>query len=156
MITEANIWTFVMSLVVMGLLFVFFRFTKIGTAMKAVQQNPFAAKAMGIPTRRILSFTWGLSSVTGAVAGMLIAPIATLDPNMMLDPMLKGFSGAVLGGMTSLPGAVLGGYLLGLIENFFGGYVSLEFKSVVAFAVIVVILCIKPSGLFVRHFERKV
>ncbi|MEI7448294.1 MAG: branched-chain amino acid ABC transporter permease [Desulfomonile sp.] len=156
MITEANIWTFVMSLVVMGLLFVFFRFTKIGTAMKAVQQNPFAAKAMGIPTRRILSFTWGLSSVTGAVAGMLIAPIATLDPNMMLDPMLKGFSGAVLGGMTSLPGAALGGYLLGLIENFFGGYVSLEFKSVVAFAVIVVILCIKPSGLFVRHFERKV
>jgi branched-chain amino acid transport system permease protein len=156
MITEANIWTFVMSLVVMGLLFVFFRFTKLGTAMKAVQQNPFAAKAMGIPTRRILSFTWGLSSVTGAVAGMLIAPIATLDPNMMLDPMLKGFSGAVLGGMTSLPGAALGGYLLGLIENFFGCYVSLEFKSVVAFAVIVVILCIKPSGLFVRHFERKV
>jgi branched-chain amino acid transport system permease protein len=111
---------------------------------------------MGIPTRRILTFTWGLSSVTGAVAGMLIAPIATLDPNMMMDPMLKGFAGAVLGGMTSLPGAAVGGYLLGLIENFFGGYVSLEFKSVVAFAVIVLVLCIRPSGLFVKHFERKV
>lgn len=156
MITEINLWTFVASLVIMMLLFLFFRFTKLGTAMKAVQQNPFAAKAMGIPTRRILTFTWGLSSMTGAVAGMLIAPLATLDPNMMLDPMLKGFASAVLGGMTSLPGAAVGGYLLGLIENLFGGYVSLEFKSVVAFGVIVLILCVKPSGLFVRHFERKV
>lgn len=155
-ITEINLWTFVTSLVVMVLLYLFFRFTRIGIAMKAVQQNAFAAKAMGIPTRRILTFTWGLSSVTGAVAGMLIAPVATLDPNMMLDPMLKGFAAAVLGGMTSLPGAAAGGYLLGLIENFFGGYVSLEFKSVVAFAVIVLILCVKPSGLFVKHFQRKV
>lgn len=156
MVTEINLWTFVTSLVIMFLLFLFFRFTKVGVAMKAVQQNPFAARAMGIPTRRILTFTWGLSSVTGAVAGMLIAPIATLDPNMMLDPMLKGFAGAVLGGMTSLPGAAFGGYLLGLIENFFGGYISLEFKSVVAFAVIVLILCVKPSGLFVKHYEKKV
>ncbi|MEJ2716247.1 MAG: branched-chain amino acid ABC transporter permease [Deltaproteobacteria bacterium] len=156
MITEINIWTFVTSLLIMLLLFLFFRFTRMGVAMKAVQQNSFAARAMGIPTRRILTFTWGLSSVTGAVAGMLIAPITTLDPNMMLDPMLKGFAAAVLGGMTSLPGAALGGYLLGLIENFFGGYVSLEFKSVVAFIVIVLILCVKPSGLFVKHFERKV
>lgn len=156
MITEINIWTFVTSMVLMLLLFLFFRFTKLGTAMKAVQQNTFAARAMGIPSRRILTFTWGLSSLTGAVAGMLIAPLATLDPNMMLDPMLKGFAAAVLGGMTSLPGAAVGGYLLGLIENFFGGYVSLEFKSVVAFGVIVVILCVRPSGLFVRHYVRKV
>jgi branched-chain amino acid transport system permease protein len=156
MITEINLWTFITSLVVMALLFGFFRYTKLGIAMKAVQQNPFAARAMGIPTKRIMALTWGLSSMTGAVAGMLIAPIATLDPNMMLDPMLKGFAGAVLGGMTSLPGAALGGYLLGIIENFFGGYVSLEFKSVVAFAVIVLILCVRPSGLFVKHFERKV
>ena len=155
-ITEINMWTVATSVVVMLLLFLFFGFTKVGTAMKAVQQNPFAAKAMGIPTRRILTFTWALSSVTGAVAGILIAPVSTLDPNMMLDPMLKGFAAAVLGGMTSLPGAAAGGYLLGLIENFFGGYVSLEFKSVVAFGVIVLILCIRPSGLFVRHYVRKV
>jgi branched-chain amino acid transport system permease protein len=140
----------------MLLLFLFFRFTKVGVAMKAVQQNPFAARAMGIPTRRIMTFTWGLSSITGAVAGMLIAPIATLDPNMMLDPMLKGFASAVLGGMTSLPGAAIGAYMLGLIVNFCGGYVSLEFKSVVAFAVIVLILCVRPSGIFVKHFVRKV
>ncbi len=155
-ITEVNLWTILASLAITILLFAFFRYTKMGTAMKAVQQNAFAAKAMGIPTRRILTFTWGLSSATGAVAGMLIAPIATLDPNMMLDPMLKGFAGAVLGGMTSLPGAALGAYMLGLIENFFGGYVSLEFKSVVAFAVIVLILCVRPSGIFVKHYEKKV
>ncbi len=155
-ITEINLWTFVTSLVIMLLLFLFYQFTKVGVAMKAVQQNQFAAKAMGIPTKRILTLTWALSSVTGAIAGMLIAPLATLDPNMMLDPMLKGFAGAVLGGMTSLPGAAVGGYLLGIIENFFGGYVSLEFKSVVAFAVIVVILCVRPSGLFVKHYEKKV
>ena len=86
-ITEVNLWTIVASLAITLMLFAFFRFTKMGTAMKAVQQNPFAAKAMGIPTRRIMTFTWGLSSSTGAVAGMLIAPIATLDPNMMLDPI---------------------------------------------------------------------
>ncbi|MFH0823138.1 MAG: branched-chain amino acid ABC transporter permease [Pseudomonadota bacterium] len=156
MITETNLWTFLVSLAIMGLLFLFFRYSKLGIAMKAVQQNPFAAKAMGIPTRNILTFTWALSSAVGAVAGMLIAPIATLDPNMMLDPMLKGFAASVLGGMTSLPGAAAAGYLLGIIENLFGGYISLEFKSVVAFAVIVLILCVRPSGLFVKHFHRKV
>jgi branched-chain amino acid transport system permease protein len=155
-ITEINLWTFVTSLLIMLLLFLFYKFTKVGVAMKAVQQNQFAAKAMGIPTKRILTLTWALSSVTGAIAGMLIAPLATLDPNMMLDPMLKGFAAAVLGGMTSLPGAALGGYMLGILENFFGGYVSLEFKSVVAFAVIVLILCFRPSGLFARHYEKKV
>jgi branched-chain amino acid transport system permease protein len=155
-ITEINLWTFITSLLIMLLFFLFYRFTKVGVAMKAVQQNQFAAKAMGIPTKRILTLTWALSSVTGAIAGMLIAPLATLDPNMMLDPMLKGFAAAVLGGMTSLPGAAVGGYMLGVIENFFGGYVSLEFKSVVAFAVIVLILCFRPSGLFVKHYEKKV
>jgi branched-chain amino acid transport system permease protein len=155
-ITEINLWTILTSVVVMVLLYLFFQYTKMGTAVKAVQQNPFAAKAMGIPTRRILTFTWGVSAVTGAVAGMLIAPVATLDTGMMLDPMLRGFAGAVLGGMTSLPGAAAGGYLIGLIEGLFGGYISLEFKSVVAFAVIAVVLCVRPSGLFVKHFERKV
>jgi branched-chain amino acid transport system permease protein len=97
-----------------------------------------------------------MSSVIGAVAGTLLAPIATLDPNLMLDPLLKGFSAAVLGGMTTLVGAAIGGYILGVIENLFGGYVSLEFKSIVAFMIIVAVLCFKPSGLFARHYVRKV
>lgn len=155
-VSELNLWTFAICIVAMGLLFVFFRYTKVGIAMKATQQNPVSARLMGIRTKRIFSLTWGLSSLIGALAGLLIAPIATLDPYMMLDPLLKGFAAAVLGGMTSLPGAALGGFILGVIENLFGGYISLEFKSVVAFVIIVVVLCIRPSGLLARHYIKKV
>lgn len=151
-----NAATLLITLVLMFLLFLFFRYTKVGIAMKATQQNAMAARINGIRTNRILSITWGMSSVIGAVAGMLLAPIATLDPNLMLDPLLKGFASAVLGGMTTLVGAALGGYMLGIIENLFGGYVSLEFKSVVAFGIIVLVLCFRPSGLFARHYVRKV
>lgn len=151
-----NATTLLITLILMLLLFLFFRYTKVGIAMKATQQNAMAARINGIRTNRILSITWGMSSVIGAVAGMLLAPIATLDPNLMLDLLLKGFASAVLGGMTTLVGAAIGGYMLGVIENLFGGYVSLEFKSVVAFGIIVLVLCFKPSGLFARHYVRKV
>ena len=151
-----NAATVLITLLLMFMLFLFFKFTKVGVAMKATQQNAMAARINGIRTNRILSITWAMSSVIGAVAGILLAPIATLDPNLMLDPLLKGFASAVLGGMTTLVGAALGGYILGIIENLFGGYVSLEFKSVVAFLVIVLVLCFKPSGLFARHYVRKV
>jgi branched-chain amino acid transport system permease protein len=151
-----NAATLLITLILMLLLFLFFRYTKVGIAMKATQQNAMAARINGIRTNRILSITWALSSVIGAVAGMLLSPITTLDPTLMWDPLLKGFASAVLGGMTTLVGAALGGYMLGIIENLFGGYVSLEFKSVVAFGIIVLVLCFKPSGLFARHYVRKV
>jgi len=151
-----NIATLLITLVLMLILFLFFKYTKVGIAMKATQQNAVAARINGIRTNRILSITWAMSSVIGAVAGILLAPIATLDPNLMLDPLLKGFAAAVLGGMTTLVGAALGGYILGIIENLFGGFVSLEFKSIVAFGIIVLVLCFKPSGLFARHYVRKV
>jgi branched-chain amino acid transport system permease protein len=111
---------------------------------------------MGIRTKWILSFTWAISSMVGAVAGMLIAALGILDPPMMMDPLLKGFASGVLGGMTSLPGTAVGGAMLGIIENLFGGYVSLPFKSAVAFAIIVLMLCIRPSGLLARHYVKKV
>ena len=155
-ISYLNIATLLITLFLMFLLYLFFRYTKVGIAMKATQQNAMAARINGIRTNRILSITWSMSSVIGAVAGMLLAPIATLDTNLMLDPLLKGFAAAVLGGMTTLVGAALGGYILGIIENLFGGYVSLEFKSIVAFGIIVLVLCFKPSGLFARHYVRKV
>jgi branched-chain amino acid transport system permease protein len=151
-----NIATLLITLALMFLLFLFFKYTKVGIAMKATQQNAIGARINGIRTNRILSITWALSSLIGAVAGILLAPIATLDPNLMLDPLLKGFASAVLGGMTSLVGAALGGYILGIIENLFGGYVSIEFKSVVAFLVIVVVLYFRPSGLIARHYVRRV
>ena len=155
-ISKINFWTIVVCTVLIALLFLFFQYSKLGTAMRATQQNRMVARLMGIRTKRIFSFTWALSSVTGAVAGMFIAAMTVLDPPMMMDPLMKAFASAVLGGMTSLPGAALGGALLGVVENLFGGYVSLSFKSVVAFAVIVLMLCFRPSGLLGKHFVKKV
>jgi branched-chain amino acid transport system permease protein len=154
-ISTLELLTFVIALLLMLIIFLFFRFTKLGIAMKATQQNKVAARLQGIRANRILMMTWGISSLVGCIAGLLISPII-MQPYMMWDPMLKGFTAAVMGGMTSLPGAILGAYLLGIIENLFGGYVSIEFKSIVAFAIIVLILCFKPSGLFARHYVKKV
>jgi branched-chain amino acid transport system permease protein len=154
-ISSLEVLTFFVALIVMVVLFLFLRYSKLGIAMKATQQNPTAARLMGIRTNRILMFTWGISSLVGCVAGLLIAP-TIMQPYMMWDPMLKGFAAAVLGGMTSLPGSIFGAYAVGIIENLFGGYVSIEFKSVVAFAIIVLVLCFRPSGLFARHYVKKV
>jgi branched-chain amino acid transport system permease protein len=154
-VSGLEVLTFVVAITVMVILFLFFRYSRLGVAMKATQQNQVAARLMGIRTKRILMITWGISSLVGCLAGLLIAP-TTMQPYMMWDPMLKGFAAAVLGGMTSLPGSVFGAYIIGLIENLFGGYISIEFKSVVAFAIIVLVLCIKPSGLFARHYVKKV
>ena len=154
-ISTLDMLTLVVALVIMVILFLFFRFSKMGVAMKATQQNENAAALMGIKTKQIRMVTWGISSMVGSVAGLLIAPVL-VEPYMMWDPMLKGFAGAVVGGMTSLPGAVFGAYIIGIVEHLFGGYVSIEFKSVVAFAIIVLVLCIKPSGLFARHYVKKV
>jgi branched-chain amino acid transport system permease protein len=154
-VSSLEVLTLVVALTVMIVLFLFLRFSKLGVAMKATQQNHTAARLMGIRTRRILMFTWAISSVVGCLAGLLIAP-TIMQPYMMWDPMLKGFAAAVMGGMTSLPGAVFGAYILGIVENLFGGYVSIEFKSVVAFVIIVLVLCVKPSGLFARHYVKKV
>ena len=154
-ISTLEMLTLVVALIIMLVLFLFFRFSKLGVAMKASQQNENAAKLMGIKVNRLRMVTWGISSLVGCVAGLLIAPVL-IEPYMMWDPMLKGFAGAVVGGMTSLPGAVFGAYIVGIVENLFGGYVSIEFKSVVAFVIIVIVLCIKPSGLFARHYVKKV
>ncbi len=154
-ISSLELLTLFVALVLMIILFIFFRFSKLGMAMKATQQNHTAARLMGIRTNRMLMLTWGISSLVGCTAGLLISPI-TMQPYMMWDPMLKGFAAAVMGGMTSLPGAVFGAYILGIIENLFGGYVSIEFKSVIAFIIIVLVLCIRPSGLFSRHYVKKV
>ena len=154
-ITKLEVLTLVVALLLMIVLYLFFKYSKLGLAMKATQQNSVAAQIVGIKTSLILIMAWGMSSFVGAVAGLLISP-TIMHPFMMLDPMLKGFAAAVMGGMTSLPGAVIAAYMLGIIEHLFGGYVSIEFKSVIAFAIIVFVLCVKPSGLFARHYVKKV
>jgi len=155
-LTEHNLASILIAVAIMLGLYLLLQHTKLGLAMKASQQNVKAARFNGIPTNRILGISFGISAMVGAIAGVLVAPISTLDPTMMWDPLLKGFAAAVLGGLKSLPGVVIGGLLLGLIENLFGFYISLEFKSVVAFAIIIVVLFVKPSGLFDKHYVRKV
>jgi branched-chain amino acid transport system permease protein len=155
-VSEVNLWIFVVGVGLTGLLFAFFRFTRLGVAMRAVAQNRTASRIMGVRIKRIDAMTWGIASVLGAVAGVLIAPITFLDINMGLNPGLKAFTAAVLGGMTSLPGAVVGGLLLGVIENLVGAYLSPELKVSVAFFVIVAVLCVRPAGLFGREYRRRV
>jgi len=155
-LTEHNLASIIIALGVMAGLYVLLNHTQLGLAMKASQQNVRAARFNGIPADLVLGISFGISSIVGAIAGILVGPVNTLDPTMMWDPLIKGFAAAVLGGMKSLPGVVAGAFLLGLVENLFGFYVSLEFKSIVAFALIMLVLFIKPEGLFGKHYVRKV
>ncbi len=155
-ISEVNLWILVVSLVLMLALLLFFRYAKLGIAIRAMSDNLTTARLMGARTSWLLSLTWGLASVLGAVAGILIAPITFLDPNMMLNPLLKAFAAATLGGMNSFAGAVVGGGSLGILENLVGGYLTPELKDSVAFFVIILVLCVRPSGLLGHHYRRRV
>lgn len=154
-VTNWAIAVFAVASVIMMLLYVFFKYTKLGVAMRATQQNKHAAKIMGIRTERVFSIAWGFSSLIGAVAGMFFASRATLDPAFMMEPFLRAFAAAVLGGLMSIPGVIIGGGLMGLIENFFGYYWP-HWKPIVAFIVIILVLCLRPSGLFAKHYVKKV
>jgi branched-chain amino acid transport system permease protein len=139
------------TLIVLILLFVFFRFTPLGLAMRAAAQNPESSRLVGIRVGWMLALGWGLAAAVGAVAGMMVAPIVFLDPNMMAGILLYGFAGALLGGISSPGGAVLGGFLVGVFENVIGTYVPFighELKLTVALILIVTVLTLKPSGLF--------
>jgi len=154
-INEWSLGVFTLTPLIMILLFLFFRFSRLGIAMRATQQNQNAARIMGIKVERVFAFTWALSSVIGTVAAMFFAARSVLDPNFMMEPFMRAFAASVLGGLTSIPGVVMGGLILGLIENFFG-YVWPQWKPIVAFVIIIVILTIRPSGLFARHYIKKV
>ncbi|HEU5305536.1 MAG TPA: branched-chain amino acid ABC transporter permease, partial [Gemmatimonadales bacterium] len=146
------------TLVVLAFLYVFFRFTTLGLAMRAAAQNPTSSRLCGIRVGWMLALGWGLAAMVGAVAGMMVAPVVFLDPNMMAGILIYAFASATLGGFTSPGGAVLGGLLVGVIENLVGTYVKFigtELKLTVALAIILVVLVVKPSGLFGRpHVQR--
>jgi branched-chain amino acid transport system permease protein len=154
-INDWAIAVFLTAACLMVFLYVFFKYTKLGVAMRATQQNQHAAKIMGIRVERVFTIAWGFSSFIGAIAAMFFAARSTLDPAFMMEPFLRAFAAAVLGGLMSIPGVVIGGELLGLIENLFG-YFWPEWKPIVAFLVIIVVLCIRPSGLFAKHYVKKV
>lgn len=155
-ISEMRAGTILIALFLMAGLYVLVQHTRIGLAMRAVAQNPDAAQALGIPARRIHAFTWATASALGGAAGILVAPVVFLDPFMMLDPFLKGFAAAVLGGMDSAPGAVVGGFTLGIAGSLFAGYVSFKFETTMVFVVILLVLLIRPEGLLGREYHRRV
>jgi branched-chain amino acid transport system permease protein len=137
------------TLVVLALLYVFFRFTPLGLAMRAVAQNPVSSRLVGIRVGWMLALGWGFAAAVGAVAGMMVAPIVYLDPNMMAGVLLYAFAAALVGGIDSPGGAVVGGLLVGVLENVLGAYViGNELKLSVALVLIVGVLLVKPSGLF--------
>ncbi len=136
-------------LCVVGAVFAFFRFTPTGLAMRAAALNPESARLVGIRVSWMLALGWGLAASIGAVAGMMIAPVVFLDPNMMAGILLYGFAGALLGGIDNPWGAAIGGFIVGVAENLLGAYViGTELKLTVALVLIVSILTIKPNGLF--------
>jgi branched-chain amino acid transport system permease protein len=145
------------ALLMVALLFAFFRFTPLGLAMRAAAQNPASSRLVGIRVGRMLMLGWGLAGAIGAVAGMMVAPVVFLDPHMMTGVLLYAFAGALIGGIDNPVGAVLGGFLVGVLENLMGTYVvGTELKLSVALALIVGVLIVKPSGLLGKKIVTRV
>lgn len=157
MITTHDLGVIGVTLVMLVLLYVFFRFTPLGLAMRAAAQNPTSAKLVGIRVGWMLALGWGLAASVGAVAGIMVAPVLFLDPNMMSGVLLYAFAGALLGGISSPGGAVLGGLIVGVLENLVGTYlIASELKLTLALALIIITLIVKPSGLFGATIVKRV
>lgn len=147
------------TLFVLLCIWLFFRFTPLGLAMRAAAQNRLSSQLVGIRVGWMLALGWGLAAMFGAVAGMMVAPVLFLDPNMMGGVQIYAFAAATLGGFTSPIGAVVGGLIVGVVENLVGtyvGFIGTELKFTVALALIVVVLLVKPSGLFGRATVKRV
>ncbi|MEY2780821.1 MAG: hypothetical protein RL307_525 [Pseudomonadota bacterium] len=140
-----------MTAVIMGLVHVFFRYTTWGLAMRAAAEHPESARWLGIHVSWMLAWGWGLAAMVGAVAGILIAPVLYLEPNMMMGVLLYAFAAAVLGGLDSPLGAVLGGLVVGVLDHWIGAFVvGHELKQPMALLLIVLVLWLRPQGLLGR------
>ncbi len=155
-VSELSLGTLSVAAATSLVLYVLTQKTRLGLAMRATSENLPAAQTLGIPTRRILAFSWGVAAVLAVIAGVFLAPALLLDPFFMLDPMFKGLAAAVLGGLNSLPGAIAGALILGVAESLFGAYAAIEFKSSFAFVLIVAVLLLRPEGLLGREFQERV
>ncbi len=138
-----------------GLLFAMFRYSKLGIAMQASSQNQLAAYYMGIPVKRLNGLVWGLAAAVAAVAGLLLAPITFVHANMGFIG-LKAFPAAVVGGFSSLPGAIVGGLIIGIVEALSGFYLPEGFKDIAPYIVVLLMLVLKPNGLFGEQLRKKV
>jgi branched-chain amino acid transport system permease protein len=157
LITTQELGVICVTLVMLILLFVFFRFTKTGLAMRAAAQAPESARLCGIPVGRMLAIGWGLAAAIGATAGIMVAPVLFLDPYMMSGVLLYAFAGALLGGISSPVGALVGGVIVGVTENLVGTYlIPTQLKLTVALALIILVLVFRPNGLFGTAIVRRV
>ncbi len=141
--------------VLCAVLYVVFRYSKIGIAMQASSQNQLAAYYMGIPVKRLNGLVWGLAAAVAAVAGLLLAPITFVHANMGFIG-LKAFPAAVVGGFGSLPGAIVGGIIIGIVESLSGFYLPEGIKDIAAYIVVLIMLMVKPNGLFGEKLRKKV
>jgi branched-chain amino acid transport system permease protein len=156
-VSSHGVGAIAVTLVVVLLLWAFFRFTPLGLAMRAAAQNPASARLVGIRVGWMKALGWGLAAAIGAIAGMMVAPVVYLDPNMMAGVLLYAFAAALLGGIDSPFGAVIGGFIVGVLENLVGTYlIGNELKLTVALVLIVGVLIVKPSGLFGRTTVERV
>ena len=144
----------VTALLCLGL-FAMFRYSKLGIAMQASSQNQLAAYYMGIPVKRLNGLVWGLAAAVAAIAGLLLAPITFVHANMGFIG-LKAFPAAVVGGFGSLPGAIVGGLVIGIVESLSGFYLPEGFKDIAAYIVVLIMLMVKPNGLFGETLRKKV
>ena len=145
------------TLIVLILVYLFFRHTRLGLAMRAAAFNPTSARLVGVRVGWMLALGWGLAAAIGAVPGCMVAPVVFLDPNMMAGILLYAFAGALLGGIDNPLGAVLGGFAVGVIENLGGAYlVGTELKLTLALVIIVAVLTVKPTGLMGRKVYSRV
>jgi len=137
------------------ILFLFFRFSRLGIAMQAASQNQLAAYYMGIPVKRVFSLIWAISALVAAVAGTLMAPISLVDPQMGFIG-IKAFAAAVIGGFGSLPGALIGGLIIGSSEQLAGTYLPTGFQEITAYLIMFLVLTLRPQGLFAQIQQKKV
>lgn len=150
-----NLAIIVGTVILCVLLYLFFRFTRLGIAMQAASQNQLAAYYVGIPVKRIYSLVWAMSAALAAVAGVLVAPISLVEPVMGFIGV-KAFAAAIVGGFGSLPGAIIGGLIVGIAEQFAGLYLPPGFADTTAYVILLVMLFLRPEGLFATMQKKKV
>jgi len=155
-VAENSLGIIGVSLLVVAVLYLFFEYTRTGVAMRAASMNRRAAQLMGVNVNRVSLTAWCLATAISVVSGLLVAPLTFLDFEMMFAVLLKAFAGAILGGFNSLPGAVVGCLVIGVVENLKNTNVSSAFKDTFAFAIIIAVLMIRPQGLFTRRIAKKV
>jgi branched-chain amino acid transport system permease protein len=155
LVTREQLLTLGVGIALISVLYIFFRGTQLGLALRATVQDPLAARLLGIPVERLWKLSWAAGAALGAVSGLFIASQLFLDNGVMLELLIKGFAAAVLGGFSHFAGALVGGVVLGIVEGFVVGYISTELKTTFAFTLLVVALVVRPEGLLGRVTRRR-